>query len=208
MRTNTALPVLPLAVLSLAFATVGCATAPKGPGFIDPRMAAAAQWETVKEVEISIDGSGNITKIAVEQSSGDKVPEALRKLVEATYAGGTITEYEQELYQDNVMVHEVEVKTADGKECEISATEAGALRYTECKLKPEELAEPIKKGVETAAPGAEITEAEVRKTADGAEDFRLEVKANNRKWYFRFKADGTMTERSRLVEAEVAIPVQ
>src|SRR5262245_45557777 len=206
MRTSPALSLLSLALLPLVPMSIGCATtAPKGPGFIDPRMAAAAQWDTVKEVEIAIDGAGNMTKVAVEQSSGDKAPEALRKLVETTYPGGTITEYEQEIYQDNVLVHEVEVKTADGKECEISATEAGVLRYTECKLKPEELAEPVKKAIEAAVPGAEITEAEVRKTPDGVEEFRIELKGKTGKWYLRLKGDGTMIARARLVEAEIAI---
>src|SRR5262249_24153355 len=203
MRTN--LTVLALSALGLAG---GCATAPKGPGMMDPRLATAAQSDTAKEVEFELGADGTFSKVAVEGSGTDKIPEAVRKQAEATYPGGTITESELEVYAGDTVVHEVEVKTTDGKECEVSASEACVLRYTECKLKPEELAEPVKKAVEAAAPGAEITEAEVRKTPDGAEDYRIEVKGKNGKWYLRFKGDGTMIERARLVEAEIPIPAK
>lgn len=196
---------LPLTVLSLA---AGCATGPHGPGAIDERLAAAARSATAKEVEIDLAQGGAFAKVAVEDTSVAEVPAAVRKLAETTYPGGTLTEYEREVYTDGALIHEVEVKTADGKECEVSASEAGVLRYTECKMKPEELPEPVKKALEAAAPSPEIKEAELRKSADGNDEYRVEVKSGGRTWYLRFKADGTIIGKSVILEAEITIPVQ
>ena len=208
MTIRTSLTLTPMTTVALLALGGGCATMPAGPGFIDPRMAAAAQSETAKEVELILDGSGAITKIAVEDTNGDKTPPALRKLAEATFPGSTLGRYEQEIYPDRALVHEVEVKTADGKTCEVSANEAGVLRYSECNLKPEEIADAARKALDAALPGAEIVEAELRRTPGNPDEYRIEVTSGARKWYFRISPEGTVLERAIRVEAEITIPVK
>jgi hypothetical protein len=199
------LAIIPLAFLSLA----GCATtSQKGPGFVDPRMAAAAQAESATEMELDLDVGGAIVKVAVEQTDASAAPEAVKRLAQTTWPGSTPTKYEREIYEGGAVVHEVAVKTADGKECEVSATEAGALRYTECELTPGDMPVPVGKTVGETVAGGEVKEVEVRKSDGGEEEWRVEVKQGGRTFYLRIRPDGALISRAIRLEAEVTIPMK
>lgn len=202
-------PLAQFTVLSaLVASSVGCATAPRGPGAIDGRLLASAQAADAREVELHFDEDGVAAKISVEHEGAAAAPEAVRKLAESKWPGATLTDYELELYRDVGLVHEVEIKTADGKECEVSMTDGGALRYTECEVAPASLPAPVTAAIAAAAPGPEVTEAELRQVADGSEHYRVEVKSGGRVFYLRIKADGTLLGKAVRLKAEVTVPVR
>lgn len=195
--------------LALPLCLAACATAGRGGspvGFVDPRMAASAAADSARKVEFHLDASGAITKFTVEHAGPAAAPEALRKKVEATWPGATALSYEKEFYADVGLVDELEVKTSDGRECELSMTAAGALNYTECKLPAATLPAAVTAAIASAVPGATVSEAELRKPATGPEEFRIEATAGGRAYYLRIAPDGSLREKRVQLPAELTVP--
>jgi uncharacterized membrane protein YkoI len=194
---------LTLPLLSLPL--LACAA--HGPGRLDAKLVRAATDGPVEKVQIFTDADGAVNKVSVYHRDAGPAPEQLRRLALQQYPGAELRQHELELYRDHGWVHEVELTTADGQRCEVSASAAWTLRYTECQMAPEKLAQPLRDAAAKLVPGGEIVEAELHKEA-GREEYRLEVKRQDELHYLRLQPDGALIRHSRRVAAmlEVAQP--
>jgi len=212
-------------MLSLRFAVVGslllfatgCGSSPPlppttaagaatGVGHVDPAFAAAAaSYQGAYKIKLYFDAKGVMYKASLYHHDDAKVPEVVRKLAAERMPGSTVTAYEFELYADAGPVHEVEVKTADGRECEVSATPAGVFRYTECQVPPANLLPAIAKLVADNAPGGQVVEVEERKDASGAVEIRVESKVGEVIHYLRFRPSGELLSRALRYASEVEV---
>lgn len=202
-----------LMVLSLAvLGAVGCdktqtTSTPSAKGTPLASLARNAQGATgVSKIEMRILTDGTVTKHAVYHSDASAVPEAVKAQAQAQFPGSSVTSYETEYYADLGDVFEVEVETVEGMSCEVAATPAGKLLYTECSEDPANTPQAIESAVQTALPGATIKEYEVKK-GEGIDEITVEVEADGREYYLRLLPSGTVLETRVRVPALIEFPL-
>jgi uncharacterized membrane protein YkoI len=160
----------------------------------------------VDKMKIRVDAEGTIVKQSLYHDDSARIPEAVRTLAETKFPGAKVIQYETELYSDIGRVYEVEVKTKDGKQCEVAADSDGKEQYTECRIANKELPAEVASAVKSAAPGGKIIEAE-RKTRPDGEEYTVEVKTSSGELYLRFKPDGSPLAKLRRIPAIVEVPL-
>ncbi|PRQ06230.1 hypothetical protein [Enhygromyxa salina] len=166
----------------------------------------ATSTAKIERVKLRVDEAGVIVKQSVYHDDASAIPEAVRKLAEQQFPGSTPISYETEHYADLGDIYEVELNTADGQQCEVAGRADGSLVYTECRLDPASMPEPIAAQVSAAIPGGEVVEAE-RKTRDGSEEFTVEVTHDGREFYLRIAADGSLLSKHVRLPALLELPV-
>jgi hypothetical protein len=180
------------------------ASAPAGgPGQIDSKIAEAiATYAGAEKLEIYTDASGKIVKLSVYHHDAAKVPDLVKKVAGEQFPGATVKSYEFELYAGEGYVHEVEFETADKKECEVSVSAEGKVRYTECVIDkaPDAIAAKVKELV----PDGTIAEVEEKK-GPGIDEISIEVKTGAIEHYLRFKRSGELVARSKRVVARIDV---
>jgi hypothetical protein len=199
---------LTIALLALGCggATQKCPDAPAAPGGIgqiDPGIAQAiATYAGVEKLEIYADENGKIVKLSVYHHDAAKVPDVSKKVAAEQFPGGTVKAYEYELYAGEGYVHEIEYETADKKECEVSVSKDGKVRYTECVIDkaPDAVAAKVKELV----PDGTIAEVEQKK-GPGVDELSVEVKVGAIEHYLRFKANGELLGRSKRIVARIDV---
>jgi hypothetical protein len=215
------LRILPLTLVALAFACQDAAqtpttqpcepAAPKTDGvsapILDQGTADAAKGPTVERMKLRFDDAGAIVKQAVYHEDKSAIPEPVLALAEKTFPGSRQRRYETEYYADLGQVFEVEVDTADAKMCEVAARPDGELVYTECRLDPRELPEPVSARVSATFPDGKILEAE-RKSGPKVDEFTVEVEVGTRQFYLRVAPDGTLIAKLVRVPAIIELPVE
>lgn len=147
--------------------------APLGPGRLDPMLVRIAATANKMKLELELDGS--VRKLAVYHDDVGALPAAVTARASEVFPGAKVRSYESEYYRDLGRVFEVEVETADGQRCEVSAREDGALVYKECELDPKALPPEIVAALERDAPGRKIQEVERKDHADGKVEFVAEL---------------------------------
>jgi uncharacterized membrane protein YkoI len=167
----------------------------------------ATSAKDVARLKLRLDAQGAVVKQALYHGDRTVIPEAVLALAERTHPGAKAVHYESEIYADLGEVFEVEVETSDGRRCEVASRPDGTLLYEECQLDPGELPPPVAQASASAFPGAEILEAEHKKTADGTETYSVELKHDGREYYLILSADGTISQRLLRVPALVEIPI-
>jgi hypothetical protein len=143
--------------------------------------------------------------LAVYHRDSAVVPDAVKALAANHFQGATVEYYEHERYSDVGEVYEVEVKTAEGRHCEVSASAAGALIYEECELPVAEVPAPVTTAVEKVLPEGKLVEAE-RKKGPSRDEFSVEVEHAGRVHYLRVGPDGTVIAHHLRIPAEVDVP--
>jgi len=166
----------------------------------------AVTAKTVDKFEFRLDANGAVVKQAVYHDDASSISDAVKAKVEEVFPGGTITHYETEWYADAGVVHEVEVRTADGRECEVSATPDGTLRYEECKLDLATVPTQITAAVESAYPGGKLLEVETKK-GPNLDIITAEVEAGGVEYYLDMTPDGGIQSVHKRIKALVEIPV-
>jgi hypothetical protein len=182
-----------------------------GPGRLDPALVeVAASAQGVRKIELHAEPGGGLRKMSVYHLDTSRIPEPVRKLAEQKFPGGKLRSFESERYADAGLVYEVEVDTSDGKVCEVSASGEGALRYTECRLRPEELPPEVARTVSATVPGASIEEAELLTgpAIAGEREFRIEARAGGVTHYLRLRPSGELFRHGLLVPAQIEVPVR
>lgn len=197
------------ALVAALFSLPACGTTGvAGPGRLDATLVkSGATLEGAEKYELRADGTGALEKISLYHKSEARVPEAVRKLVQAQLPGAKIKKYELEMYADGKLSHEVEVDTSDGRECEVSATESGELRYVECDVKAADLPDAVAKAVAAKLPGGEITEAETKK-GPGLDVIAVDVKLAGRTHELHLKPNGEIVSHHLSLPAVVEIPAE
>lgn len=179
--------------------------APSG-GLHEAVARAAVTAKTVEEFEFRMDDSGALVKQAVYHDDASAISEAVKAKAMEVFPGATIKSYETEWYAEVGEVHEVEVKTADGQECEVSATPDGTLRYKECELDLGKVPAQITAAIESAFPGAKVLEVET-KQGPAMDVVTAEIEVDGAEYYLHMKPDGALETVHKRIEALVEIPV-
>jgi hypothetical protein len=160
---------------------------------------------TVEKLKIRVDADGGIVKQSVYHDKADALPAPVLELAKTRFPNATVRHYETELYADRGRVYEVEVDDG-GKACEVAATPEGAEVYVECEVDPGTLSAEVKAGVEKAAPGGKILEAETKK-GPGIDEITVEVEVGGRELYVRLRSDGSLVQVLRRLPAVVEVPL-
>jgi hypothetical protein len=147
--------------------------APLGPGRLDPLLVRIAASARKMKLELEVDGS--VRKLAVYHDEVGAVPAAVIARASEVFPGAKVRSYESEYYRDLGRVFEVEVETAGGQRCEVSAREDGALVYKECELDVKAMPPEIVAALERDAPGRKLLEVERKDHADGKVEFVAEL---------------------------------
>jgi len=171
-------------------------------------VASIARHPTADKIEIEVNADGSVRELALYHNDADKLPEAVRKKAEEVYPGATIKGYESEVEgPDRREVFEVELKTAEGQDCEVEATAAGELIYTECEVEVSTLSEELKAATLEALPGAEIEEVEVvEHSGDKPKETVVEAKVGEATHKLVF-VDGKLSRHVREIKAELEFDV-
>jgi uncharacterized membrane protein YkoI len=160
------------------------------PGHINGEMVAlATRLPGVQKLRIRTAASGKIEKLALYHLDASQVPPGIRKLAEEKLPGAKVRRYETELYADKGRAYDVEVTSADGKECEVAALASGAFLYSECALKLDELPSVVRAAALKLVPRGELVEAE-KKQGPGVDEFTVEVKSAGLIHYLRLGPAG------------------
>src|SRR5690606_7748679 len=103
-----------------------------GIGQIDPAFVQEATKRSgVWRSKVHVRPDGGMTKLSLYHRDREAIPAPVLATAQDRFPGGTIRSYETELYLDDGWVYEVEVVNAEGRNCEVSADQAGTLRYVE-----------------------------------------------------------------------------
>lgn len=208
-----------LATLALTLTSLGCGAAPEcthppaaadavsGPGRLDATLArGATRYQGVHKLKLRLREDGTVEKMAVYHRDASVAPAPVLALAQSRFPGSTVVFYEHELYIDRGEMHEVEVKTADGRTCEISASPAGVLGYEECELAVDAVPPAVKATLEARLPGGKIVEAESKKGPE-LDELSIEVEREGAVHYLRVRPDGTVLAHHHRVAAEIDVPV-
>lgn len=188
---------------------VAASTPTSPPGTLDPELVAlAVRVGNVERVAMRLGADGSVEKLAIYHGSAEDIPEVVRQLAEERFPGGAVVVYESERYADGARVHEVEVRTADGRECEVAGRDDGSLVYEECEMPAAELPAPVRAAVDRTVAGGEIVEAE-RKQGPGIDQYNVEVRVGEGPLqYLRLRPDGELLGHAIQVPATVELPVR
>lgn len=177
-----------------------------GGGLNEAVAKTAVTAKTVSKFEFKLDEGGSLVKQAVYHDDGTSIPQAVKDKAAELFPGATVTHYETEWYADAGVVYEVEVKTPDGRSCEVSATAEGELRYEECELDLASVPEQITAAIASAYPGGKVLEVETKKGPD-LDIVTAEVEVGGVEYYVGLTPEGTIESVHKRIKALVEIPV-
>jgi hypothetical protein len=212
----SALRALALALALAPLALAACASAPTAPaatptgavGQIDPSLAEAlATYAGAEKVEVYVDRAGHVSKLSVYHHDAAKVPAPAQAAATREIPGATTKHFELERYTGEGTAHEIEVARPDGRECEVSLTAEGALRYVECKVPAAELPKAIAEAVAKLVPGGAIDEVEQTKGPKG-EAWNVETKKDGVLHVLRFDGSGKLLSRGIQVPAKITVELR
>lgn len=180
------------------------AAAPPAPGPVGPSLdaeivRAAATAAGVTKLKLEAEADGALRELSLYHNDAAALPAAVLAMLPQQYPGAKIRAYETEFDRAHGRVFEVEVLTADKRECEYSATPEGVLIYNECHVDPKTLPAPIRAAIASTLPKGKILEAEKKTFPDGRERYSVELSADGRQHELYF-------ERDALVSHELVIP--
>lgn len=167
-----------------------------GIGHLEPAFFEELRtFEDPRSMTLHLSPKGEVSKIVLVHGDEARVPEAVRALAEKEFPEATVTAYEFELYADGTKVHEVEIKDAEGVPCEVSATEDGTMRYTECEVTLESLPEEKQAKIKELTAGGTIDEIE-QKEGDAESYTGVTFSKDGHEHYLRLEQDGTVSDRA------------
>jgi len=190
-----------LAKQPVAATPTPAAATPPSPNLDAEIVRAAATAAGVTKLKLEADADGSLRELSLYHNDASVLPVAVTAMLATQYPGATIRAYETEFDRAHGRVFEVEVLTADKRECEYSATPDGQLLYNECHIDPKTLPEPIRAAIPTTVPNAKILEAEKTTFPDGRETYSVELSADGKVHELYF-------ERDALIRHEIVITAQ
>ena len=147
-----------------------------------------------------------VRKLSFTHLDEKNVPAAVRALLAVKLPGATVQRWETEVLLDGTRVFEVHVRSAEGRDCELSAIADGRFRYTECKLPITELPPAVRKAVDDRVPSAEIVEVE-HQLGGESEVWSVEARGATGTWEMSITSEGDVLERARVLKAKLKILV-
>lgn len=177
------------------------------PGRLDAELVAvAARADGVYRIRVRASETGEIQKFAVYHGDAEEVPEAVRNAARERFPDAEVRHYESEIYSDLGRVFEVEVMTAEGRECEISCRPDGTMVYVECRVPTEEVPEPALAAAGRLLPEGEVVEAET-KEGPGIDEVHLEVRVGELIHYLVLQPTGELVRHGLRIPTTIEIPV-
>lgn len=177
-------------------------------GHIDPdALRIATEAQNVEKLVVETRADGTVEEISVYHHDEGRIPAAVKALAAERFPGSHAVRFESEREEEHGAVYEVEIETADARQCEIQATEAGALLYTECRLTRGDLPAAVVSAVDRLVPSNEFVEAEKKETPDET-TFSVEARAAGVVHYVRLTESGEVRSHAIEVPAVVHVPVR
>lgn len=169
-------------------------------------VRAAATAAGVTKLKLEAENDGSLRELSLYHNDAAALPAAVTAMLDAQYPGAKIRAYETEFNSAHGRLFEVEVLTADKRECEYSATPDGRLIYNECHIDPKTLPEPIQALVSATVPKAKILEAEKTTYPDGREAYSVELSADGKVHELYFER-GVLIRHELVITAQLEVPV-
>ena len=169
-------------------------------------VRAARQATDVSKMKVRLDAEGNVVKQSVYHGDASLIAEPVRKLAAERFPGATPRRYETEWYAEHGEVHEVEVDTKDGQQCELAAKPDGTELYVECHVAPTALPAAVAQAAADAVPGGKVVEAESKK-GPNIDHFTVEVQLGDVEYYLVISPTGALQHKLRRIPAVVEVPV-
>ncbi len=158
------------------------------------------------KIKMRFDADGEAQKLALYHKDPAHQPDWIAAEVEARHPGAQILYWEKEWYEGDGDVVEVEFKTAEGVECELSFLADKTLKYTECPMALDALPEAARAALEAKVPGAEIDEVESKK-GPKMDILSVKLKKEGRTHYLTMSPDGKILSHHLRLPASVDIPM-
>lgn len=175
------------------------------PGHVNGQMVVlGTRLPGVEKLRIRTDAAGKITKLALYHKDATQVPPSILALAAEKLPGAKVLRYETEIYADKGHAFDVEMTSADGKECEVAALADGTFLYSECAIKLDEIPAPAKAAAMALVPRGEIVEAE-RKKGPAADELTIEMKNAGLVHYLRVTPTGDVLWHGLRVPAFVEL---
>jgi hypothetical protein len=166
-------------------------------------LETATKARQVEKIAIETCARGRVEEISVYHHDEARVPEAVRRLVQTRFPGSRPLSYETEREGDR-SVGEVEIVTAEGRRCEVAATDDGTLRYVECVYVRGDLPAAVVSAVDRLLPHNEFVEAEKKEGPDGT-TFSVEARVGGVVHAVRLTESGEVRRHAVQVPAMVEI---
>lgn len=177
------------------------------PGHLDPGLfTTAREARSVEKMVVEVGATGDVEEIAVYHRDETKIPAPVRRLAEERFPGSHAVRYETEHERGRGIVYEIEIETADARRCEVQATEAGELLYTECQVTRGDLPAAVVSAVDRLLPSNEFVEAEKKERGDET-TFSVEARLGGVVHYVRLSEGGEVRGHSLMIPAVLHLPV-
>ena len=190
--------------------TAGTPTSPTDLGRVHAEsLALATGAKGVAKIELEVDATGRVTKIAVYHRDPDQIPAPVRELAATRFAGAKLRYYETERELDGGLVYEVEVDPP-GKAlpCEVEATANGNLLSEECQVATRDLPAPVRDTIRATISG-KIAKVERVREGDGEgakEHYSAKVRVGDLQHAIEVAPDGKLLGHEIIIPAEVELP--
>jgi hypothetical protein len=157
------------------------------------------------DVGITVDGSGAISKLAVEHDAAHTLPAAVLREVRQRAPNAKVMGYETEHYADLGTMFEVLTRDKGGT-TEWSFRADGTWLYTATAVSPSKAPEPVRRAALAAVPGGKLAKA---KRVEGPllNEWRVDVQQRGTRHRLRVSAAGEVMAHSRATKATLMLPV-
>ncbi len=167
----------------------------------------ASSAATLERLEFRLDESGAVIKQAVYHDARAALPEPVLAHAEREFPGGRVLHYESERYAELGPVHEIELETVDGRECELAGRADGSLLYTECAIDPSGLPEAVAAALAVAVPDAAVVKAKHKRVVGAEPRFIVELGASEgRSLVLQLSPEGAVLAKHWRMRAVVELP--
>ena len=189
---------------ALVLSLLGCAG---GPGRLDPRLLGEVhRLAQVRKLELRLGDGGEVRQLAVLHQQRQRAPEAVLRLLEERLPGATVVELELERHAEHGWEHELLVRTADGRHCELAATPEGTFLYLECEVAIGALPQAITEAAARLAPGATLSKAETLEAPDRRQ-IAVELRRGAATQILVFSPGGELVAQLAKVQGRIEIPL-
>ena len=193
-----------LLIAALAVGLLGCAG---GPGRLDPQLLRQVhRLAGVRKLELRLAEGGEVRQLAVLHQERGRAPEAVLGLLRQRLPGATVVELELERHAEHGWEHELLVRTADGRSCELAATEDGTFLYLECEVAAAALPKAITEAAARLCPECAFVEAETLEAPDRRQ-IAVELRRGAATQILVFTPSGELIAQLAKVPGRIELPL-
>jgi len=155
-------------------------------------------------LEMTVDGEGVIGEVEFHTTL-ERLPEAVRKAIDAELAGGTVVGCEKE-YHGSTVYWEVEKSFGDLAK-EVMFTADGKVVSKEFQIRPGDAPRAVMDAADRAVSGGQMTSVE-EVTEGGRKTYHVKKEKDRIRYKLIFTPEGELLRKLRELRAEIELPVR